>query len=146
MTVFRDGSKERLHGHNFTLAIECELADATLDHMVDFSALKAALAELCSEWREHLLLAAGNPHLEIARDDGAELEFSLCGKRYVVPRDEVLLLPCDNVSVEALAALAADRLRRSLSPMLLVAGVRAIEVTVEETPGQGGSAWLPVQL
>ena len=30
--------------------------------------------------------------------------FRLCGKRYVVPREDVILLPIDNIAVEPLAA------------------------------------------
>src|SRR5258705_6636537 len=94
MTVFADGSKERLHGHNYTLAIALTLDSATLAAMVPFAAIKGALAEICAAWKEHLLLAAHNPQLQIVRDTD-ELEFKLCGERYVVPRGDALLLPID---------------------------------------------------
>jgi 6-pyruvoyltetrahydropterin/6-carboxytetrahydropterin synthase len=142
MTVFPDGRKERMHGHNFTIALECELAQASAARMVDFGPLKRALDELCAEWKEHLLLPAASPLLEVAADNGREIEFSLCGKRYVLPREDVLLLPVDNVSVEGLAQHAASRLAARLGDSLKSAGVRSLEVTIEETPGQGGSCRL----
>ena len=136
MTVFPDGTKERLHGHNYTIAIGLDIERVELAAMVPFAAIKAALAELCRTWREHVLLAAHNPFFVIVRDAG-ELEFTLCGERYVMPRHDALLLPIDNISVEALAAHVAALLRdrlAALSPEL-----RALEVTIEEVPGQGAS-------
>src|SRR5688572_4138512 len=136
MTVFPDGTKERLHGHNYTIAIALDVASVELASMVPFSAIKARLAELSAAWKERVLLPARNPHLVILRDD-TELELTLCGRRYAMPREDALLLPIDNVSAEALAAHVAELLREriaALSPNLLM-----LEVTIEESPGQGAS-------
>jgi hypothetical protein len=58
-----------------------------------------------------------------------------------MPRQDALLLPIDNISVEALAAhiagLLAERLGRPPH-------ATALEVTVEESPGQGASATIPL--
>lgn len=142
MTVFPDGTKERLHGHNYTIAVALEVDAVDLPTMVPFGPLKAALAELCTQWRERVLLAKANPHFEIVRDD-TELEFRLCGERYVMPRGDALLLPIDNVSVEALAHYAAERLRQ-LEPIDL-SHVRALAVTIEESPGQGATCELTLR-
>jgi 6-pyruvoyltetrahydropterin/6-carboxytetrahydropterin synthase len=132
MTVFADGSKERLHGHNYTIAIELEVEKIELAAMVPFSAVKTALAELCAAWKERVLIAAKNPFLELVRDDD-ELELKLCGERYVMPRQDALLLPIDNTSVEALASHVAELLRERIARP----GMRSLAVTIEESPGQG---------
>ena len=139
MTVFPDGTKERLHGHNYTIAIGLEVDRIELAAMIPFAPIKAALGELCGAWKEHVLLAARNPHFALTRDD-SELEFTLCGERYVMPRRDALLLPIDNISVEALAAHVASLLREELTAL----GARAIalQVTIEESPGQGASCTL----
>jgi len=143
MTVFPDGTKERLHGHNYTVAVELELERIELASMIPFAPVKAALAELCGAWKEHVLLAARNPYFTVVRD-AAELEFTLCGERYVVPRHDALLLPIDNISVEALAAHVAgilgERVRALASPDAV-----ALEVTVEESPGQGARCTLSLR-
>ena len=139
MTVFPDGRKERMHGHNFTVAVQCELPDIAFESMLDFRAIKDALGELCAEWKEHPLLAENNPHLSIERLDDTEIEFSLCRKRYVLPREDVVLLPIDNVAVEPLSRFVAHRLRERLGPALVAASALTLEVTIEETPGQGAS-------
>jgi 6-pyruvoyltetrahydropterin/6-carboxytetrahydropterin synthase len=144
MTVFPDGRKERLHGHNYYLSVEIELSDARFATMVEFGPLKEAMAALCEEWKERLLLASANPHYEVLADDGVELEFRLCGERYVVPRRDALLLPIDNISVEALSAHAAELLvaRLTLTRTLTRPPVVGLWVGVAENPGQGASTYV----
>lgn len=137
MTVFPDGTKERLHGHNYTIAIAIDVAQIDLPAMIPFAPIKDALRELCAAWKERVLLAAKNPFFEILAD-GDELEFRLCGERYVLPRQDALLLPIDNISVESLASHVAILLVERLK-VLDVPHVHALEVTVEESPGQGAS-------
>lgn len=140
MTVFADGTKERLHGHNYTIAVVIELDRVDLAAMIPFAPIKHAIAELCQQWKERVLLAASNPHFTIARDDH-ELEFTLCGERYVLPRGDALLLPIDNISVEALAAHVAKLLSERIA-VLDAPQAQAIEITIEESPGQGASCRL----
>jgi 6-pyruvoyltetrahydropterin/6-carboxytetrahydropterin synthase len=140
MTVFPDGTKERLHGHNYMVAVAVDVDRVELQAMIPFSAIKDAIAELCAAWKERVLVAANNPFLEIVRDDG-EFEFRLCGARYVMPREDALLLPIDNISVEALAAHVAQILVERITA-LDAPHVRSIEVTVTESPGQGATCGL----
>lgn len=142
MTVFPDGTKERLHGHNYFAGVAVDLSDIAFERMVPFAPIKDALTELCAELRERTLLAARNPLFAILHDDPGELEFRLCGKRYVLPREDVLLLPIDNVSVEALAAYLAAQLLERVDA-LRAPPVVGLEVTVTESPGQGASCYLP---
>jgi 6-pyruvoyltetrahydropterin/6-carboxytetrahydropterin synthase len=138
MTVFSDGTKERLHGHNYTIAVALEVSTIELAKMIPFAPLKDAMRELCASWKEHVMLAAHNPHFAIVRDEshpGGELEFTLCGERYVLPRGDALILPIDNISVEALAAHVAQLLAERLATPTVL----ALEVTIEESPGQGAS-------
>src|SRR5688572_3044488 len=139
MTVFPDGTKERLHGHNYQLGVAIEVADVALAAMIPFAPVKAALTELCAAWKERVLVAEQNPHLVVVTRDAREVELRLCGDRYVFPAGDVLFLPIDNISVEALAAHAAALLRARLDAVLTRPHVRALEVTCEESPGQGAS-------
>jgi 6-pyruvoyltetrahydropterin/6-carboxytetrahydropterin synthase len=143
MTVFADGTKERLHGHNYTVVVALEVERVDLAAMIPFAPIKAAIADLCRAFRERVLLAAHNPFFVVVRD-AAELEFTLCGERYVMPRHDALLLPIDNVSVEALAAHAAARLRDEITRLSVPQAI-ALEVSVEESPGQGASCTLPLR-
>jgi len=140
MTVFPDGTKERLHGHNYQLSIALEVDRVDLAAMIPFTQIKTVLAEVCAAWKERVFVARHNPQLVIVKDDH-ELEITLCGQRYVFPREDALLLPIDNISVEALAAHVAEMLRDKLAPSF-GPHVRTLTATIEESPGQGASCTL----
>src|SRR5262245_1212715 len=132
MTVFPDGTKERLHGHNYQLGVSVEVASVALAAMIPFAPIKAALSELCAAWKERVMIAERNPHLELIKRDAREVELRLCGERYVFPAGDVLFLPIDNISVEALAAHAAALLGDRLRGVLAGPNVLAFEVSCEE--------------
>jgi 6-pyruvoyltetrahydropterin/6-carboxytetrahydropterin synthase len=136
MTVYPNGRKERLHGHNFRVFLDLDLLDGSFAKMVDLDVARDALEAICKAWKERLLLATQNRFFELVRDDAAELEFRLCGKRYVVPREEAVLLPIENASVEGLAEHIAQLLRPHLAPL---GALSAYEVRLEELPGIGSS-------
>ena len=137
MTVFPDGTKERLHGHNYQVGMEIELSDVSFSSMIPFAEIKSALAAQCADWKERLLLATQNPHYCVLASDTQSHEFTLCGERYVSPRGDVLELPIDNIAVEPLASHLADLLAARLPNVLALPYVRGFEVRVHEHPGQG---------
>lgn len=141
MTVFADGSKENLHGHNYRTVLKLEFERFSLDEMLPFSDLKAEMRKICAEWDEKVLLPSDCPHLKLAPSANASsVDFEMCGKRYVLPKDEVVLLPVDNVTTESLAKIFAERMAAALSrPALARAKVRSLEATIEEMTGQGAS-------
>jgi 6-pyruvoyltetrahydropterin/6-carboxytetrahydropterin synthase len=143
MTVFADGTKERLHGHNYTIAVEVEVDRVDLQAMIPFAPIKKHLADLCAAWKEHVLLATRNPFFELVRDED-EIEFRLCGERYVMPRQDALLLPIDNISVEALAAHVAELLKERIR-QLEAPHAHTLAVTVAESPGQGSTCELDLR-
>jgi 6-pyruvoyltetrahydropterin/6-carboxytetrahydropterin synthase len=140
MTVFPDGTKEALHGHGYQTQLSIGLKDAALEKMISFEVFKSALKEVCLAWDEKVLLAEQCPFLSGVRKTEAETEFTLCGKRYVLPSDEIEWLPVDNITAEN---LAAEVLRRLLTAVQRAPGfpnVVWIEARVDESPGQGAAA------
>jgi 6-pyruvoyltetrahydropterin/6-carboxytetrahydropterin synthase len=141
MTVFPGGRVERLHGHNYTVAVALDLDAIGFADLIDFGAIKQAVAGLCAEWRERTLLAEHNPDTRIRRREG-EIEVTVRGRRYVMPEEDALVLPIDNTTVEALSALWAELLATRLAAVLRGSAARGLEVRIEESPGQGASAYL----
>jgi 6-pyruvoyltetrahydropterin/6-carboxytetrahydropterin synthase len=137
MTVFPDGTKERLHGHNFQAHVAVDLISA--ETFVDFALLKKALALQCAAWAERLLLPERSPHLKVLSRSESEIEFTLCDKRYVMPSDEVEFLPLSNVVVETLAVAFTAALVDRLGSVLTRDAVVGLEVTITEAAGQGGT-------
>ena len=145
MTVFPDGRAERLHGHNYTVAVAIDVDDIRFEALIDFGAIKRAVAELCASLRERTLLAERNPRMELVRRDGGEVEFRLCGKRYVLPEEDVLFLPLENATAEELSTFCAHRLEAQLRPTLDRSAALGLEVRVEESPGQGATAYVVIR-
>ncbi len=140
MTVFPDGTKERLHGHNYQTELTVGLGEHSLKKMVSFSIFKSALAAICAEWDEKVLLAENCPFLKFSGKAGKETEFTLCGKRYVLPSEEVAKIPVENITSEDLAAEALRRVLQALQKSAEFKNLSFIELRVDESPGQGASA------
>lgn len=136
MTVFPDGTKEALHGHNYMTEVEFDLEDTSLSRLISFSVFKDAIRKICQHWDEKVLIPQSCPFLEIKNQSKEEVEFLLCGKRYVLPIEEVVFLPVDNVTSECLAQEFCRQLIEGLGSKVKKLIVRIL-VRIDETPGQG---------
>jgi 6-pyruvoyltetrahydropterin/6-carboxytetrahydropterin synthase len=139
MTVFPDGTKEALHGHHYVPTLTLKVRDASFEAMVPFSRFKEGMKKIAALWDEKVLLATENPFFEMVRSGRQELEFRLCGKRYVLPADEVVLLRTDNITCEALAKAYYEFLSAEIDADLKSRNVLSVSVHIEESPGQGAS-------
>jgi len=135
-TLFSDGTAERLHGHNYLVSLEIEGAQAPYGMLLNFHEFKETLREICGEMDERTVLPTRNPDLNI-REAGPQVEVRWKDRLYSLPKEDVLLLPLANATVEELARHLADRLRERLGRRLVEAGVREFVLGVEESPGQG---------
>lgn len=139
MTVFPDGTKESLHGHNYTATLTVTLRSMSLRQMIPYSIFKSKMAQICQEWDEKLLLPGKCPFFKTIRKSKVEIEFKLCKKRYLLPQDETVILPVDNITAEALAETFCNRLLEKVDSKVLANQLQAVEVKIEEFPGQGAS-------
>lgn len=151
MTVFADGSKERLHGHNFQLSARLFLRDVSPAVMCDFAIVKAGLQSICETLNERTLIALHNPHLTIAVEDAEKVghgrvRITHRDGEYVLPLADVVLLPIDNISSERLAEHChrglVEHLHANVSPSVREV-ILDLEVELEELPGQGASYRAP---
>ncbi|MBV8084457.1 MAG: 6-carboxytetrahydropterin synthase [Chloroflexi bacterium] len=125
------GVMERLHGHNYRVTLRA-CGDVGEDGtLVDFKALKTALRAECALLDERMLVAASSDSLVVESDD-TEVTVRAVGRRYVVPRDDVCLLPLRNTTCECLAEHLLHGVRSRLAEL-----PARLEVGVEELPGQG---------
>ncbi len=142
MTVFPDGSKESLHGHNYQVELTVELTKLALAQMLSYEVFKRALKTVCDRWDEKVLIAADNPRLEMLPAAADECAFRLCGKRYVLPADEVMMLAVDNITAENLAELLFERFWAELTADQAVPWrerLIAISLRIDESRGQGAT-------
>jgi len=142
MTVFPDGHKERLHGHNYQVELAVELTEPALPHMLSYEVFKQALRTVCAEWDEKVLIAGDNPWLETLPAEPGAYAFRLCGKHYVLPADEVAVLAMDNITAENLAQELFERFWTELTRDRSVhwqERIIAVSLRVDESPGQGAT-------
>lgn len=137
MTVFPDGTKESLHGHQYLPQVSLRFTRAEFKEFLPFSRIKSAMRKIAALWDEKVLVATRNPHYREVRAEGTEVEFFLCEKRYVLPADEVVFLKVDNITCENLAWAYSEFIRAELEEDLNRDGMLAISVLIEESPGQG---------
>ncbi len=144
LTVFPDGTFERLHGHNYTTEVTLGLKAIEFERLVPFSEIKKAIEELCEAWDERVLIPTQNPYLKLGEQNGAQIEFWLGVKHYVLPKEDVVLLALDNITSETLAAECCRRLISALQNKPGYDLIESVEFRVEESPGQGACCiWKP---
>jgi 6-pyruvoyltetrahydropterin/6-carboxytetrahydropterin synthase len=138
-TTFQ-GRAEPLHGHNYDLLMEVE-GDLSEDAwVIDFGELKRIGEALCQQLDHRFLLPRDNPALNVSDlDDAWQIAFA--GRRYVIPKSDVCVLPLDNSTAERLAEWFCHCLAEALAGR---GNITSISVGIEEVPGQAG--WCTLSL
>jgi len=136
--IFPDGSKERLHGHNYHVdaEIEGQLTDKGI--VIDFIQVKPVIRELCDGLDEHWLVPSEHPELKITDGDDGHTEVVYRDCRYVVPTEEIIQLPINNTSAENLATWIGRELVRRISERFGKTQIQRLKLSVSETSGQWG--------
>ena len=129
---------ERLHGHNYRVAVEVEGPLDENQYVIDFIALRDEVARLIGEWDHRMLLPTRHPLIRVeASEREVEAVFTPDGRRWVFPRGDCVLLPVSNTTVERLAELLATRLREAI--VRRTGRVpRRLRVAIDENHGQWG--------
>jgi 6-pyruvoyltetrahydropterin/6-carboxytetrahydropterin synthase len=125
---------ERLHGHNWRVAVE---VDGPLDengYVFDFIALRDATQHLVAELDHRMLLPTQHPQILVTADD-REVTARFEQKRWVFPREDCVLLPVANTTAELIAHWLAERLWESIRQQP-GAQIDEVRVDVEENFGQ----------
>ena len=136
--IFPDGSAERLHGHNYRVYVEIDASLSPHGLVIDFKEIKPVVRELLDQLDEHLLIPGEHPVLRWGEREGGSVEILYLERRYVVPREDVIVLPINNTISENLATWVGRELARLLRERFDEVEVRRLRVAVEETAGQRG--------
>jgi len=129
-----ESGAEPLHGHNYTVGLRARgrlRADGTL---VDFGLLKAAARAECASLDHRMLVPTASPVVTVVEHPDGQVELCEGGRRFLIPGSDACLLPVRNTTCECLAELLLERLRSRLGELPV-----RLEVTVEESPGQGAT-------
>ena len=135
--IFPDGTAERLHGHNYKVYVDLHTELDQHGLVVNFKEIKPLVRALCDELDEHFLVPGQHPVLT-AVNTGDSMEIRYKERRYVIPANEVIVLPIGNSSAENLAGWFGRTLHERMHAIWPNLRVRQLSIGVEETPGQRG--------
>ena len=129
---------ERLHGHNYRVAVEVE-DDLDENHYVfDFIALKDLTRAITDELDHRMLLPTTSSLIRL-EEDGPNWRVRYRDRHWSFPRDECVVLPVANTTTELIADYLSVRLRDALASRGLPTP-EAMRVSVEENFGQWATA------
>ncbi len=130
----------KLHGH--TYAVNCELeGDVPDDGMVmDFGDVKDELRRLSDELDHQWMLPREPEHGDLTVDDD-RVVYQVQGKRWDVPREDVMLVDLPVCTAENIAHYLADQITKTVA---FPDTVTKIRIGVDE--GYGKGAWVTREL
>lgn len=129
---------ESLHGHNFGVRCDVEGRLTTDRYVIDFIALRDALAEIVRELDHHVLLPTRHPLIRVLPSE-REVLVQFRERRWIFPAEDCRLLPVANTTAEELAQFIGDQLLKLLRNRLgSLIGVTRLVVGVDENQGQWG--------
>jgi 6-pyruvoyltetrahydropterin/6-carboxytetrahydropterin synthase len=135
--TFNGNICERLHGHNWRVAVE---AAGSLDenlYVIDFIGLRDAAQKVVGQLDHRMLVPTKHAAISVSTSE-REVEITFEQRRWVLPREDCVLLPVENTTAERLAWWIGGRLREELAaPAWRL--VTSFDIEVEENFGQWGS-------
>lgn len=132
--TFNGNICERLHGHNYRVAVEVPGPLDENQYVVDFIALRDELKRIVDDLDHRMLLPTTHPQIRVQATD-TEVEARFEDRRWIFPLGDCILLPIANTTAELLARYIGLRLLDALEQRL---GHRppVLEVAVDENCGQ----------
>lgn len=128
---------ERLHGHNYRVAVEVGGPLDPNQYVFDFVALKRRTQSIVDELDHHMLLAMENPLLPVV-EQGDNLVVKFGTKMWSFPKEDCVRLPIANTTTELLAKWFAGRLTTELEKQYGYTP-EVMRVEVEEATGQSAT-------
>lgn len=133
--LFKDGSREPLHGHNYRVQVRGNAPELDDDMVFDFLNIKPIVRKICDSLDHKLLIPKNNPHLTI---EDKEKNYNIITRDesvFSIPKSDILLLPIENTSAERIAAYLAQEIKKMVYDQYKFE-FNELEIEVEETPGQ----------
>ncbi len=129
------GFRERLHGHNYRVAVRIEGELGSDGYVIDFGDIKRAARVICDEINERVIVPRFSDCLKLVESDVSITLECEDGSVFCFPRADCVILPIAHSSAEELAAYVCKRLLTGLE-VLDSRVVGSIEVSVAEAPLQ----------
>ncbi|PFH32471.1 6-pyruvoyl tetrahydrobiopterin synthase [Besnoitia besnoiti] len=134
------GYRERLHGHNYAVAVRLGGAVGPDGYVLDFGEIKRNVREICKSLNEYLIVPMRSDVLDITQEGQSMIIRCEDGAEFKIPCSDCQCLPLVHSSTEEICCylwqLVIDKVTLAV---LKKRGVKWLEVTVSETPLQKAS-------
>lgn len=139
--TFNGNICERLHGHNWRVAVEVTGPLDENHYVFDFIALRDNLQSIVLELDHHMLLPTRHPAIHVTPHE-TEVEVRFEERRWIFPLEDCVLLPVANTTAERIAEWIGVRLRDRIKPTH-PHPLSMVQVEVEENFGQWAIVEMP---
>ena len=130
-----DGEFEPLHGHTYQVTLWLFGVPGDGGMLIDFGEIKTALREAIAPLRRRTMMPGRAPEVLITSENNT-LSIVAGRKRYVLPVDDVVVLPMVNTTTEAIAGYLLER----VLPYLHGYGLSTVQLEVSEAPDTSATA------
>ncbi|MCG7844094.1 MAG: 6-carboxytetrahydropterin synthase [Methanomassiliicoccales archaeon] len=129
----------RLHGHTYIVSLKLHGEMGKDGMIMDFIPLKRELRAIAEQLDHRVLIPANSKKITISM--GEEVYIKAEGKKYALPKEDVVMLPTEESSAEELSQFI---LTKVIELVDFPPNVKEVEVGVHEELGQ--SAWVSKKL
>ncbi|KCZ71189.1 6-pyruvoyl-tetrahydropterin synthase [Candidatus Methanoperedens nitroreducens] len=129
-----------LHGHTYAVSVRIE-GEQIGEFLIDFEKVKKIVNSICDRLDHRVLIAEKDPRLRIERKEGISIEIIESKKRYLLPSEDVTLLPTRSASAEDLCKYFTSEIASALKSSGAY-NIKSIQVRVDEGIGQGAGCEL----
>lgn len=127
----------RLHGHTYAISVRVEGSQEG-EFIIDFIVLKDIVKDICDRLDHRVLVAKNDPRLKITEENGHyHVEIVKSCKHYVLPCDDVLLLPIHSASAEDICKYFLHEISAGIMGIGSADNITSLLVRVDEGIGQG---------
>ncbi|KAE8906556.1 hypothetical protein PF005_g15652 [Phytophthora fragariae] len=134
------GFREKLHGHNYRLAVTITGQVGPDGYVVDFGEIKKISRVICKDLNESFLVPMNSDALKFSFDDTNVHILTEDNAKFSFPKADCSLLPIVHSSAEELAIYISNQLIDAFTlDALLERGVRKLEVSISEATQQFAS-------
>ncbi len=130
----------RLHGHSYVVRLRLEGDTNDEGMLMDFVILKKELRSIMSTMDHMTLLPSSSKDVKLTIGEDS-VEVNTCGKRYVFPIEDVVILDLSNTTAEEMAKLMV---RQMIQDVKFPDNIRSVSIGLDEERGQ--TAWYTEEL
>lgn len=137
-TIFSATEREAMHGHNYYVSVAFDFNIEGNGLSFDYRIYKKKIKLLCQQLDRHFLLPTLSPHLQIIEEDDVYIGV-FAGRRLPFIKDDVVLLPITNITIEELSHWFLEQLLQHQADIQQHL-IHRVTVHVYNGPGQSAAA------